>query len=150
MSQTAIVTDSLGYVQTRGSVFTIPHRICLLDTEYADANLTADTMFKVLDQSGNRSTFELPNLLAPAAADVEAILEKAAAHGRDIVAILCSSTLSPVYQSVIAAKKRMTSTSIRIVDSHSVSLGQGFLVDEAVDAGRPKCECRPNYQERHR
>jgi DegV family protein with EDD domain len=71
----------------------------------------------------------LPETSAPAPGAFSAAFDKAAAAGAEgVVCINLSSRLSATIQSAQAAAKELSAIPIRVVDSLSVSLGQGLMV----------------------
>jgi DegV family protein with EDD domain len=76
-----------------------------------------------------RQTSVLPETSAPAPGAFTAAFQKAAAAGADGVACInLSSRLSATIQSAQAAAKELSDVPIRVIDSLSVSLGQGLMV----------------------
>jgi DegV family protein with EDD domain len=134
MQGTAIVTDSYAFLRTGLPVFTIPHRIRLLGQEVEDSELTADAMFDRLVRSGRPPSAAMPEVVSPKPDAVRATLELAARESRSIVAIHSSCMVSPVHQVVASASRDLAGVSVRVIDSRSVSLGLGFLVETAAAA----------------
>ena len=134
MQDTAIVTDSYAFLRTGLPVFTIPHRIRLLGQEVEDTELTADAMFDRLVRSGPCTSASMPEVVPPKPDTVRATLELAARESRSIVAIHSSGMVSPIHQAVVSASRDLAGVSVRVIDSRSVSLGLGFLVETAVVA----------------
>ncbi len=80
---------------------------------------------------------ELPETAAPSPGSFQAAFEEAAAAGADgVVCITISSKLSATYQSALAGAQA-ASIPVRVIDSESVTMGQGLLaVAAAEDAQR--------------
>ena len=134
MQGTAIVTDSYAFLRTDLPVFTIPHRIRLLGQEVEDTELTADIMFDRLVRAGRCASATMPDVMPPKPDTVRETLELAARESRSIVAIHSSCTVSPIHQAVANASRDLAGVSVRVIDSRSVSLGLGFLVETAAAA----------------
>lgn len=134
MQGTAIITDSNAFLWTGLPVFTIPHRIRLLGQEMEDTELTADAMFERLVRAGRCTSAALPEVVPPKPDAVRATLELAARESQSIVAIHSSCMVSPIHQAVASASRDLAGVSVRVIDSRSVSLGLGFLVETAAAA----------------
>lgn len=90
------------------------------------------SLFKRVDQVG-----KLPTTSAPAPGDFAAAYEAAFQAGAD--AVLCftvSSVVSAIYSSAQTAAGLFPAKNIRVVDTLSLSMGQGFMVLAAAQAVR--------------
>lgn len=138
MLQTSIITDSNAFLDQRtlkgGSVIVVPNRIRFLGEIIDESRITAsDLLDRVADAKGffpdNR-----PQVLAPCPTAVQAALGKALQIGREVLAIHMSGHFSPMYCAMETASREMKGVSVRVVDSHTVSLGLGQLVGQAASA----------------
>lgn len=92
-------------------------------------------LFERVDKGG-----KLPTTSAPAPGDFSSAFEKAFEVGAESVLCFCvSSEVSATYGAAEAARQMMEDKDIHVVDTLSLSMGQGFMVlaaAEATQAGR--------------
>ncbi|HTP07423.1 MAG TPA: DegV family protein [Anaerolineae bacterium] len=100
-----------------------------------------DTMlFERIDQE-----HKLPSTAAPSPGQFLKAYESALADGAE--SILCftvSSAVSATYNNAVNAQQLLPGCDITVVDTHSLSLGQGFMVSAAAEAaqqGASKEDC---------
>lgn len=75
----------------------------------------------------------LPTTAAPAPGDFAAAYQEAAEKGaQEILCITVSSKVSATYQTALTARELVPELDITVVDSYSLSLGQGFQVLKAA------------------
>ena len=115
----------------------LPLSITFGDTTYADGvDLTNDRFFELLIESD-----ELPKTSQATPYAYTQIFEQVRAAGDEAVVITLSSGLSGTYQSALTAAADYPE--VHVVDSKSVTIAQGILVQYAlrlVDEGRTAAE----------
>lgn len=115
----------------------LPLSITFGDTTYADGvDLTNDRFFELLIESG-----ELPKTSQATPYAYTQIFERVRAAGDEAVVITLSSGLSGTYQSALTAAADYPE--VHVVDSKSVTIAQGILVQYAlrlVDEGHTAAE----------
>lgn len=76
---------------------------------------------------------EAPRLVTPSAADFEALFRQLGAEHDGVLAVLHSGEFSKINEAAIAAAQIVHgSVPVRVVDSHSASLGLGLMVQAAA------------------
>lgn len=134
MSNVIVVTDSTAYIPASAlkglNIPVIPLWLLWDDDRYRDGvDIDHETFYRRL--KGSKS---LPTTSQPSAGEFEAFFRQAAPEGQSIVSVLISSKLSGTVASAQAAQIHMPSSDIRVVDSLSVSMGQGFIAVAAAQA----------------
>lgn len=90
------------------------------------------SLFERVDQEG-----ELPTTSAPAPGDFLQAFEAAFDEGADEVICFCvSSEVSGTYDAARTARDLLLDREITVVDTQSISMGQGFMAMEAAEAAR--------------
>jgi DegV family protein with EDD domain len=80
---------------------------------------------------------KLPTTSAPAPAAFAAAFESALSEGADAIVCICvSSKISATYNAALTACQSFPASQIVVVDSLSLSMGQGFMALAAVEAAR--------------
>jgi len=80
---------------------------------------------------------KLPTTSAPSPSAFQAAYEAAFQKGADAIICICvSSKISSSYSAALTACESFPSRDIRVVDSLNLSMGQGFMALDAVDAVR--------------
>jgi len=103
-------------------------------------NLDDTALFERVDREN-----KLPSTAAPSPGQFLEAYDKALAAGAD--SILCftvSSAISATYNNAVTAQQLRPARDITVVDTHSLSLGQGFMVMAAAEAaqqGASKEDC---------
>jgi DegV family protein with EDD domain len=103
-------------------------------------NIDDTALFERVDHEN-----KLPSTAAPSPGQFLEAYNKAVASGADI--ILCftvSSAISATYNNAVNARHMLPERDITVVDTQSLSLGQGFMVlaaAEAAQRGAPKEVC---------
>lgn len=108
-------------------VITVPLTIRFADTEYTDGvDIVKEKFYELLVESD-----ALPSTSQPAPNVFMQAYDDAIADGSDAVVITVSSKLSGTYQSAAIAAMDF-SDKVKVVDSKSVAIGAGILVEMAV------------------
>jgi len=81
-----------------------------------------------------RESKHIPSTSAPSIGDFLRVYATAAQEAPAVVSIHLSPKLSVTYSAALAASQLLDGVSIRIVNCHSVAMGQGFVVLEAARA----------------
>ncbi len=89
-------------------------------------------LFARIDREG-----KLPTTSAPSPGQFLEAYEAAFAAGAEAVVCLCvSSAISATYQAAVSAADLLPERKITVVDTQSVSMGQGFMAIAAAEAAR--------------
>ncbi|MGC8780614.1 MAG: DegV family protein [Anaerolineae bacterium] len=75
----------------------------------------------------------LPTTSQATPADFEPLFRSFTEAGDEVIAILLSAKLSRTYQSALVARDSLPGMPIDVVDSKSISIGLGLLVEKAVE-----------------
>ena len=98
------------------------------DTYESGVDLNDKTLFERVDKEG-----KLPTTSAPSPGQFQKEFKKAFEDGcEEIICFCVSSEISATVKAAQQAKDMMESDAITIVDTQTVSLGQGFIVLEAA------------------
>lgn len=77
---------------------------------------------------------KLPTTSAPAPGDFASAFQQAFQHGADeVICLTVSGEVSATYQAALAARDFMPEREITVVDTWSVSMGQGFMALRAAE-----------------
>jgi DegV family protein with EDD domain len=137
MTRVAIVTDtnaSLPLELTRRmGIFQVPQTVIFGDESFEACTQINDAeLFARIDREG-----KLPTTAAPAPGRFAQEYEAAFAAGAEqVICFSISSELSATYKSAIAACDLLPGKDITVVDSQTLSIGQGFMVLAAAEAAR--------------
>ena len=130
-----ILTDSTAYfapgeAEARG-VKTVPLYVIFGETTYRDGvDLSIDGFFELLTASK-----ELARTSQPSAGDFQRAFREMAPTSPEVVAIHLSSHISGTFNTAaMAAAQTNGDPRIELVDSKTTSVGQTFVVRDAVDA----------------
>ncbi len=138
MLPTSIITDSNAFLDSRTqnseAVIVVPNRIRFLDEVLEEDRITANELLERVSQAKGCFTEKRPQLLPPCPGTVRAAIGAAAQVSEEILAIHMSRHFSPMYRAMEAASRAVNGISVRVVDSHTVSLGLGCLVAQAASA----------------
>ncbi|NCF62612.1 MAG: DegV family EDD domain-containing protein [Gammaproteobacteria bacterium] len=130
----AIVTDSGGDIPAdeveRLGIHVVPVRLSFGDREYLDGvTLDSEAFYQLLSESA-----EAPLTSQPPAQDFSRVYSLLTSHGYSVISVGLSQELSGTTGAAIQAADRLGRDDIRIVDSLSVTAGQGLLAMVAAEA----------------
>ncbi|MGA7419556.1 MAG: DegV family protein [Acidimicrobiales bacterium] len=136
MARVRVVTDSAGdltpaLAEERG-IFIVPLSIRFGSEEFVDgATLSSDEFWRRC-----KSSEILPETSAPSPGAFQEAFTRAAGDGYDgIVCINLSGALSATYQSAKAAADAVSDqVQVRVIDSRSVTMGQGLIALAAAES----------------
>ncbi|MGQ0601272.1 MAG: DegV family protein [Anaerolineales bacterium] len=130
-----IVTDSNAYFfepdfARKHNVRVVPLGVRVGESVYIESEITTETLLRHANESG-----ALPVLAPPSAEQFAAVFEELTRETDVIIAILMSDKLSRVpHNARLGAEALLGRCTIHILDSQSVSIGLGSLVEIAVRA----------------
>jgi DegV family protein with EDD domain len=134
MKKVLVVTDSSAtvpadQVQELG-IRVVPILLNMSGQTYRDGiDITPDEVYRWL-----RTNKHLPTTAAPSAGDFLRVYASAADEASGIVSIHLPQSLSATYGVAATSSQLVDGIPIRLVDSQSVAMGQGFVVLEAARA----------------
>lgn len=139
MSKVRIITDSNAFlapdVVEKYGIAVIPHRIKVGGSFFEeDADFSTNELFEKVHEAQRMGISRLPEVQAP---NINTFLDifHAGGEGEQIVCIHMSSELSPMWSMARKAAEMLRGRfTIRVIDSESVSFGQGLLVQMAAEA----------------
>ncbi len=95
----------------------------------ANLEITDEQLIERVNQEG-----KLPTTAAPSPGDFAEIYQEAFDGGADeIICLTVSGDVSATYQAALAAKELHPGKEITVVDTKSISMGQGFMVLKAAE-----------------
>lgn len=127
----ALVTDSSSdlpkEIIEKYNIHTIPLKIIYSDREYDDGvNIQPEEVYEKFDQ-------EIPKTSMPSQSDIMKIFDRLRDEGyKKILSIHLSCNLSGTVDVVRMISKQYEDLEIEVIDSKSVSIGVGMLVNEAA------------------
>jgi DegV family protein with EDD domain len=137
MPSTAIITDTDASlpdkVAARYGIRQVPIAVHFGDETFLTGLDIDDTsLFERVDQHG-----QLPTTSAPAPGDFLAAFNASFDEGVDEVICFCvSSEISATFDAARTARDHLLDREITVVDTRSISIGQGFMVLEAAEAAQ--------------
>ena len=137
MSTTAIVTDTDSSIPTelakQMEILQVPISVHFgPDTFESGLNIDDETLFHRVDTEG-----KLPTTSAPSPGKFLQAFQHVLEQGADSILCICvSSEVSATYSAAMAAAAMLDGAEIAVLDSRSLSLGQGFMVLAAAEAVR--------------
>lgn len=134
MSKVLVVTDSSAVIPAelveKLGIQVVPIILNLNGRSYRDSiDITPGEVYQRL-----RTSEELPTTAAPSVGDFVRVYASAAQQVTGIVSIHLPPALSATYNVALTSSQLLDGVPIRIVDSRSVAMGQGFVVLEAARA----------------
>ena len=98
----------------------------------ANLEITDEQLIERVNREG-----KLPTTAAPSPGDFAEIYQEAFDGGADeIICLTVSGDVSATYQAALAAKELHPGKEITVVDTKSISMGQGFMVLKAAEMAR--------------
>lgn len=102
------------------------------ETFHTNLDITDKTLFERIDRTG-----KIPTTAAPPAAAFAKAYKKAFDAGADgIICICVAGTISATYTAAVNACEDCQGKKITVIDSGTISMGQGFLAMDAVEGLR--------------
>ena len=137
MSSIAIVTDTDAslpqHVAAQYQIRQVPIAVHFGDeTLMTGEDIDDASLFRRVDREG-----QLPTTSAPAPGDFLAAFEAAFDAGADqVICLSVSSEVSGTYDAARTARDLMLNRDITVVDTQSISMGQGFMAIEAAEVAK--------------
>jgi DegV family protein with EDD domain len=127
VSKVAVVTDSVAMLPEELAkdlgIRVVPIVLNLGERSYRDGiDLTTSEFYQLL-----RTSEELPTTSAPSAGEFVRVLEEALSDAEAVVAIHVSSELTSVLRIAQLAARSITDKPVRVVDSQSATMAEGFV-----------------------
>jgi DegV family protein with EDD domain len=134
VKRVAVVTDSSATVPARLAeelgIRIVPVLLNINGHSYRDGvDIACDEVYRWL-----RTSEKVPTTSAPSVGDFLRVYATTAQEVSGIVSIHLSPKLSATYTAAMTASQLVDGVQIRVVDCHSVAMGQGFVVLEAARA----------------
>jgi DegV family protein with EDD domain len=137
MSKIAIITDTDASLPTnlaqKHGIQMVPITVHFGDEIFeSEVNLDEAQMFSRIDQEG-----KLPTTAAPAPGKFVEAYKTAFDDGADsVICFTVSSEVSATYTSAVNAIDEFPDMDINVIDSRTLSMGQGFIVLAAAEAAK--------------
>jgi DegV family protein with EDD domain len=137
MTSIAVITDTDSSlppaIAAQYGIRQVPITIHFEDENFTTGLDIDDTLlFKKIDQLN-----KLPTTAAPAPSAFAAAFDSALRGGADSIVCICvSSKISATYQAALSASELFPGCDIHVVDSLSLSMGQGFMALAAAEAAQ--------------
>lgn len=138
----AVLTDSAADLPAalveKYAIHVIPLYLTMGEKTWRDGvDITPNQFYELLKTSP-----EFPKTSQPNVGDFKDVFLQLAGEAESIVAVLVSSGLSGTVASAQAAKKELSDIPIEIIDTHAVSMMEGFIVLAAAQAASEECDLR--------
>jgi DegV family protein with EDD domain len=130
MSKYQIITDSAAYLHgvTDNRLTVIPYQINIDGTIYQEGiDITRDNYLPLFKKAQH-----MPQLIAPSVQDFELAYRQALKKSDVIIVIVTSREITQSWQNAMTASQNIGHKNIIVLDSQSVSAGQGILVKLAL------------------
>jgi hypothetical protein len=127
----AIVTDSSGdlpegYLRENG-ILTVPLKVLFGEKVYYDRiDINQSEFLRLCETSPHHPTTSQPTV-----GDFVAVFESAAQWAKEIVVVCLSGGVSGTYEAAVRAAEQFRQIPVHAVDSRSLTVAQGLLVQEA-------------------
>lgn len=137
MAKVIIVTDSAadfapGVLEDLDNVRMVPFTVRFGEEEYLDkVTLFQDEFFAKMKAKKEKKS-EYPKTAQPSPEAFKNVFEENGKKSKEIICINISSKVSGAYDSALLAAKSLPNLDIRVVDTLSLLLCQGFLVEKAA------------------
>lgn len=131
MTPYQIITDSAAYLHgvTDSRLTVIPYQINIDGKAYSEGvDITRDNYLSMFKKAEN-----VPKLIAPSVQDFELAYRQALKKADGIISIHTSREISESWQNANIAAHNVGHKNIVVVDSQSISAGQGILVKLALE-----------------
>lgn len=133
MPSVCIVSDSTALFPN--PVFAGRSRVHLLPDTWQNGSAPSPERYKASDFPESLQTQTVPLLATPSAADFEKFFRQLSGHYAGILAIMHTARFSQAAQSAQKAAATLHgSVPVRVIDSATISLGLGFIVQAAAEA----------------
>ena len=135
MGKIAVVTDTDASLPAelidRYGIYMVPINVHFGEETYeAGINIDDQAVFDRVDREG-----KLPTTSAPAPGKFAEVFDSALSHGADQIVCLCvSSVVSGTYNAALVARDMYPDVQIEVVDTLTVSMGQGYMTLAAAEA----------------
>jgi DegV family protein with EDD domain len=115
-----------------------PENICLrfinFKTEYSFINSKEKSQISGSDFPKQLALNQGPIVSGPAFDEIREVIENSINHFDDVFIILHSKEINPAYGIIIDLLQKIRGrAAVHLIDSQSLSIGQGFLIQSAVD-----------------
>lgn len=115
-----------------------PENICLrfinLKTEYSFVNSKEVPLNTGKDFPKHLQLDQDPIIKVPDVEEIREVIENSVNHFDDVFIILHSKDINPVYDMILHILNKIRGrAAVHLIDSQSLSIGQGFLIQSAVD-----------------
>ncbi len=135
MSSTCILTDSAAQFQQFGFPGKNDVRVISFNIQLNGAVSDENNDLRPSDLPPTGHDTLQPRLLAPSSAQFQELFLNLGFYYQDVIAILTSSSLSPAYENAHKAAEAVRGrTRVTLIDSQTISIGLGFLVQSAAEA----------------
>lgn len=137
MTHIAIISDSDSSlsrdIAARYSIQQVPIGINFGTETYADGvDINDAQLFERIDREK-----KLPTTSAPSSGQFKETFQAAIDSGAEAIVCICvSGAVSATYNAALGAKEMLPDGDIEVIDSRSLSMGQGFMVLAAAEAAQ--------------